>query len=51
MLIAGFPAGSFATNCYVVAPGPGEETVEVRARTSFGDIDVRRASVLVDQDR
>ena len=27
MLIAGFPAGSFATNCYVVAPGPGEECV------------------------
>ena len=25
MLIAGFPAGSFATNCYVVAPGPGAE--------------------------
>ena len=25
MLIAGFPAGSFATNCYVVAPGPGEQ--------------------------
>ena len=25
MLIAGFPAGSFATNCYLVAPGPGEE--------------------------
>ena len=25
MLIAGFPAGSFAANCYVVAPGPGEE--------------------------
>jgi hydroxyacylglutathione hydrolase len=25
VLIAGFPAGSFATNCYVVAPGPGEE--------------------------
>ena len=25
MLIAGFPAGLFATNCYVVAPGPGEE--------------------------
>ena len=25
MLIAGFPAGVFATNCYVVAPGPGEE--------------------------
>ena len=28
MLIAGFPAGSFATNCYVVAAsGPGEECV------------------------
>ena len=27
MLIAGFPAGSFATNCYVVAPGPGEECI------------------------
>ena len=27
MLIAGFPAGSFATNCYLVAPGPGEECV------------------------
>lgn len=25
MLIAGFPAGSFAANCYLVAPGPGEE--------------------------
>ena len=24
MLIAGFPAGSWATNCYVVAAGPGE---------------------------
>jgi glyoxylase-like metal-dependent hydrolase (beta-lactamase superfamily II) len=27
VFIAGFPAGSFATNCYVVAPGPGEECV------------------------
>ncbi len=27
MLIAGFPAGSFATNCYVLAPAPGEECV------------------------
>ena len=27
MLIAGFPAGSFQTNCYLVAPGPGEECV------------------------
>jgi hydroxyacylglutathione hydrolase len=25
VLIAGFPAGSFATNCYIIAPGPGEE--------------------------
>lgn len=27
MLIAGFPAGSWATNCYVVAAGPGEPCV------------------------
>jgi hypothetical protein len=26
-------------------PAPGEETVEVRARTSFGDITVRRAAL------
>ena len=25
VLIAGFPAGSFAANCYIVAPGQGEE--------------------------
>src|SRR5450759_73702 len=25
MLIAGFPAGSFAANCYLVAAGPAEE--------------------------
>jgi hydroxyacylglutathione hydrolase len=25
VLVAGFPAGSFAANCYVVAPAPGEE--------------------------
>jgi hydroxyacylglutathione hydrolase len=29
VLIAGFPAGAFATNCYVAAPGPGEECVIV----------------------
>lgn len=29
MLVAGFPAGSFATNCYLLAPGPGEECVVV----------------------
>jgi hydroxyacylglutathione hydrolase len=27
VLVAGFPAGSFAANCYLVAPGPGEECV------------------------
>ena len=27
MLVAGFPAGSFAANCYVVAPAPGEQCV------------------------
>ncbi len=29
MLIAGFPAGSWAANCYVVASGPGSECVVV----------------------
>ena len=29
MLIAGFPAGSWATNCYVLAAGPGEPCVIV----------------------
>lgn len=29
MLIAGFPAGVFATNCYVVAPAAGEDAVVV----------------------
>ena len=29
MLVAGFPAGSFAANCYLVAPAPGEECVIV----------------------
>jgi hydroxyacylglutathione hydrolase len=27
VLVAGFPAGAFAANCYVVAPGPGQECV------------------------
>ncbi|MGD0063354.1 MAG: MBL fold metallo-hydrolase [Streptosporangiaceae bacterium] len=27
MLVAGFPAGAFAANCYVVAPAPGQECV------------------------
>ena len=29
MLVAGFPAGSFGTNCYVVAPEEGEECVVI----------------------
>lgn len=29
MLITGFPAAAFGTNCYVVAPGPGEQCVVV----------------------
>lgn len=29
MLVAGFPAGSFQTNCYVVATGPGQACVVV----------------------
>jgi hydroxyacylglutathione hydrolase len=27
VLVAGFPAGSFGTNCFIVAPGEGEECV------------------------
>jgi glyoxylase-like metal-dependent hydrolase (beta-lactamase superfamily II) len=27
VLVAGFPAGAFAANCYLVAPDPGEECV------------------------
>ena len=29
MLVAGFPAGGFQTNCYVLAPGPGQACVVV----------------------
>ena len=29
MLVAGFPAGSFGTNCFIVAPAPGAECVVV----------------------
>jgi hydroxyacylglutathione hydrolase len=29
VLITGFPAAAFGTNCYVVAPGPGEHAVVV----------------------
>jgi hydroxyacylglutathione hydrolase len=27
VFVAGFPAGAFGTNCFVVSPGPGEECV------------------------
>lgn len=29
MLIAGFPAGPFQTNCWLLAPGPGEQCIVV----------------------
>ena len=29
MFIAGFPAGPWGTNCYVVATGPGSECVVI----------------------
>lgn len=29
MLVTGFPAAAFATNCYVVAPGPGQDAIVV----------------------
>jgi hydroxyacylglutathione hydrolase len=29
VLIAGFPAGSWGTNCYIVAPGPGERCLVI----------------------
>ena len=29
MLITGFPVAAFGTNCYVVAPGPGEQAVVI----------------------
>jgi hydroxyacylglutathione hydrolase len=29
VLVAGFPAGAFATNCYVIAPAPGQACVVV----------------------
>jgi glyoxylase-like metal-dependent hydrolase (beta-lactamase superfamily II) len=29
MIVAAFPAGPWATNCYVAAPGPGEECVVI----------------------
>ncbi|GIH79174.1 MBL fold metallo-hydrolase [Planobispora longispora] len=40
MLIAGFPAGSFQANCYVVAPAAGEECVIVDpGQNAVGDLD------------
>ncbi|HEY8479305.1 MAG TPA: MBL fold metallo-hydrolase [Spirillospora sp.] len=37
MLVAGFPAGSFAANCYVVAPAAGEECVIIDPGENAGD--------------
>jgi glyoxylase-like metal-dependent hydrolase (beta-lactamase superfamily II) len=40
VLVAGFPAGSLAANCYVVAPGPGEECVIIdTGQDAAGGID------------
>ncbi|KAA9374697.1 MBL fold metallo-hydrolase [Microbispora cellulosiformans] len=40
MLVAGFPAGSFQTNCYVVAPAAGEECVVIDpGQDAVGDLD------------
>ncbi|MFF4418843.1 MBL fold metallo-hydrolase [Streptosporangium sp. NPDC001559] len=40
MLIVGFPAGSFQTNCYAVAPAAGEECVVVDpGQNAVGDLD------------
>ena len=39
MLVAGFPAGSWATNCYVLAAGPGEPCLVVDpGQESFGGV-------------
>ncbi len=37
MLITGFPAGSFAANCYLVAPEPGAECVIIDPGEGAGD--------------
>ncbi len=47
MLIAGFPAGPWGTNCWVVATGPGAECVVIDPGMDAGD-GVRR---LVDEHR
>ncbi len=36
MLVAGFPAAAFGTNCYVLAPGRGEECVVVDPGVDVG---------------
>lgn len=37
MLVVGFPAAAFATNCYVMAPGAGEECVIVDPGVEVGE--------------
>ncbi len=40
MLVAGFPAGPWATNCYVLAPGPGGECLVMDpGKDAVGGID------------
>ncbi len=40
MLVAGFPAGPWATNCYVLAPGPGAECLVMDpGKDAVGGID------------
>lgn len=47
MLVRGFPAGSWQTNCYVVAPGPGEQCIIVDP----GQDAVRGIDQIVDEYR
>ncbi len=37
MLVVGFPAAAFATNCYVIAPGPGSECLVVDPGVDVSD--------------
>jgi hydroxyacylglutathione hydrolase len=46
VLITGFPAGSFAANCYLVAPEPGAECVIIDPGEDAGD---RIAEIVADR--
>lgn len=47
MLVAGFPADAFGTNCYVVATGPGEQCVVIDPGIGV----VERLDALLDEHR